>query len=669
VDAAWEFTGRISPRRVVRAASLDADGRPINLYPLLHPVTDAPPLTPWAVHLADAQGRFWLLCADLDAKTAAHAAARDADHLSDLLTQLQVPHVVCASGPTGGRHVWIALKESVDAAVVDVFARLAKAWLPSLDLAPLVNPVSGCVRPPGAPHRLGGASRVIAGDLSVLANPRVTGDDIRRLVERLAQKVPAALPAVPRSVRPLALTHGLPFLPGTRRALSPTSRAMVDAVPTGDLSAVLWRILCGAAAAHWRYSDVEALLDSPGLEHARTLRSGPGRTPRPAAGQASPPAVLRRQWVRAVRVIANSPHPQLPGQDVTFETRAAIITAVVRTVQSRADSTPGRWGSSRAGLAQRRVLDALCLFHLQAVRPAGVEADIRRLALTCGIDRETARRSLLALAADGWIRRTHPSSGRRGAQWTIDPTGQIHTRTSGTLSQADPRPTGTGPALRTLLTRELSDRLQTNAHDAFAPTGGLGLEAGSLYGRISDNIRALDGSRLMGWALDKTNLILERLSSAGLILRIPQGWLQADLSSLDRVAVELGTEGRQQQRADQYATERAAWEWWQTELAAMRRLATSRSTPHQAVRRSGASWPSHPRRRNGRADFAAARRALILDPPTFSAPRGVHVQDCSPFRGTPLPFPKPVHMVTQLPPTITPNKSTNPFLARANWLE
>ena len=48
-----------------------------------------------------------------------------------------------------------------------------------------------------------------------------------------------------------------------------------------------------------------------------------------------------------------------------------------------------------------------------------MEADIRRLALTCGLDRETARRALLALAADGWIARTHPSMGPRGARWTI----------------------------------------------------------------------------------------------------------------------------------------------------------------------------------------------------------------------------------------------------------
>ena len=54
--AAWGLTGRISPRRVVRAAAVDADGHPLNSYPLVHPVTGAPPWTPWAAHLADAAG-------------------------------------------------------------------------------------------------------------------------------------------------------------------------------------------------------------------------------------------------------------------------------------------------------------------------------------------------------------------------------------------------------------------------------------------------------------------------------------------------------------------------------------------------------------------------------------------------------------------------------------
>lgn len=606
----WALTNRISPRRVVRAAAVDADGHPLNSYPLVHPVAGARPWTPWAVHLADADGRYRLLCADLDAKASSETAAVDATRLVGLLAELGIPHLVCASGPMGGRHVWIGLLESLDAEVVRALAHLLKAWLPSLDVAPLVNPTSGCVRPPGAPHRLGGSSRVIAGSAAVLTDPAVTTEQVHALMVRLAEYVQPSTPAQAGRRRPVAVVDGLPFLPGPKRPLSASCRALLDATPTGDLSAVLWRVLCGAAAARWRYADVAALADAPGLEHARTLRAGPDRAPRPNRGPASPAAVLRRQWTRAVNAIADLA-PGQEGMDASFDTRAEVVTGIVRTVQRRADATPGRWGRSRAGLAQRRVLDALSLFHLQGVRADEVEADIRRVALTCGLDRETARRSLLALAADGWIARAREAAGRRGARWTIDPGGGVHTRVSTTLSQADPRPAGTGPALRLALLDELADRLHTSAHDAFAPRGGLGLAAGSLYGRLREPLDPLVCAQLQGWSIEQTTGVLEHLNGAGLIEETGRCWQRTATEHLDAAATEFGTEGLELRRADQYALERALWAWWCAELDEM---CLARRRPGCLPLRQGGLWTPHPRCRDGRADFAAARHALQGSP-------------------------------------------------------
>lgn len=610
---AWSLTAQISPRRVVRAAVVDADGQPLNAYPLVHPVTGVLPWTPWAVHLADAHGRYRLLCADLDAKSSAEAAAADAQRLTSVLSELGIQHLVCASGPTGGRHVWLGLRESLDAEVVCALAYLLKAWLPTLDVAPLVNPTSGCVRPPGSPHRLGGVSQVIAGSVRALTDATVTLAEVHALMSRIAEHVhPAAPSGAQRQRHPVAEENGMPFLPGPKRPLSVRCRALLDTPPRGDLSAVLWRVLCGAAAARWRFADIAAIAEAPGLEHARTLRAGASRVPRPARGPASTMAVLRRQWTRAVLRVADLPPGQPEeGTDASFEVRAEVVAAIVRTVQGRADATPGRWGRSRSGLAQRRILDALCLFHLQGVRADDVEADIRRLALTCGLDRETARRSLLALAADGWISRTRSAVGRRGARWTIDPAGVAHTRVSGVLSQADPRPSGTGPALRTALSNELADRLHTSAHDAFATAGGLGPEAGSLYARLADRRDTRQCSQLLGWSMDKTARMLDRLGSAGLIEWRGYCWTRA-IGELDRVAVDLGTMGVGQRRADNFSVERALWAWWLEELDLMR--ATRLQLPCRKQRgsslRQGISWPTHPRRRDGRADYVAARRAV-----------------------------------------------------------
>lgn len=623
VDA-WSLTAQISPRRVVRGAAVDDDGQPLNSYPLVHPITGAQPWTPWAVHLADAQGRYRLLCADLDAKSSAEAAAADATRLSTLLCELEIPHLVCASGPTGGRHVWLGLRESVDAEVVRALAYLLKAWLPTLDVAPLVNQTSGCVRPPGSPHRLGGTSQVISGSIRALTDAAVTNEQVHALISWIAEHVRLSPSAAPPQRR-LAEANGLPFLPGQKRPLSASCRALLQGTPTGDLSAVLWRVLCGAAASRWHFTDIVAVANAPGLEHTRTLRAGGGRVARPARGPASPTAVLRRQWTRAVQTVAeltpDQPHAR---PDPSFEQRAELVAALVRTVQYRADATPGRWGCSRAGLGQRRILDALCLFHLQGVRVDEVEADIRRLGLTCGLDRETARRSLLALAADGWITRTQAAAGRRGARWTIDPGGAVHHRVSGMLSQADPRPAGTGPALRTALVNELADRLHVNAHDAFATTGGLGIEVGSLHGRLGEPLDSVQCSQLLGWSIEKTSRVLDRLSSAGLIEWRGRCWQRAGADQLDRVAVDQGTTGVGQLRADLYAVERALWAWWRDELDTLR-LSHRRTRCHRL--RKGISWPLHPRRRDGRADFAAARQALHHRPGAF--------QGFMSLRGTP----------------------------------
>lgn len=613
---AWEFTARISPRRLVRAATVGADGEPVNCYPLVHPVTGVRPLTPWAVPLTGKDGRFRLLCLDLDAKPSPEAAARDAALLADLLTELAIPCLVCESGPTGGRHVWVGPVEAVDAELVAVLARLVKAWLPTLDLAPLTNPASGCVRPPGAPHRLGGTSRVLAGSLDVLLEPCVTAAQLRGLVGRLAERVTITERPQPGVRRESVDDDGTPHLAGQRRPLSAPARALLDAVPSGDHSAVLWRILCSAAVAHWRYHDVQAAADAPGLEHARTLRCGNSRTPRPSTGSASPTAVLRRQWTRAVHAMATAPTRVGPvGDDATFDGRAETVNAIVRTAQARADATPGRW-ADRTGLVQRRVLDALCLFHLQAVHPDSVEADIRRLALTCGSNRETVRRALHALATEGWIEPTHRSFGPHGACWSIDPTGTIHKQTMAALSQADPRPSGAGAAQRTLLVNELTERLTASAHDSFTPRGGLGTETGSLYGRLTQSLDMITCSRLMGWTPDQTLAVLHKLAAAGLVVGGHGSWQRTEPKALDEVAAEQGTTGLTRTRAARYAAERAAWARWQTELNRMHAhhpYAQPRHTPAASPQPPPALLGAHPR---GTPTPDARRQSRLRRSPT-----------------------------------------------------
>lgn len=60
-------------------------GQALNVYPSSHPISSSQPEMPWAVYLTDDDGRYRLLCFDLDTKThGSGRAAVDADQLARL---------------------------------------------------------------------------------------------------------------------------------------------------------------------------------------------------------------------------------------------------------------------------------------------------------------------------------------------------------------------------------------------------------------------------------------------------------------------------------------------------------------------------------------------------------------------------------------------------------
>ncbi|MBB6335785.1 hypothetical protein [Schaalia hyovaginalis] len=606
----------MSPRPMVRAAAVDAHGYILNQYVSQRAVGADAPAQPWAVYLADTERRYWLLAFDLDAKSAdsAVAAARDAATLVRLLHDVGLDAVVCESGPAGGRHVWTALAESIDAETVATLARLARHLCPTLDIAPLSNPATGCVRPPGSPHRSGGSSTVLTGDTRALTSPTGTKAQVISLVEHLAQLVTNAEPA--RTLdhhQPLPVDeHGRLYLPGPRRPLPAASAAALrEDAASGDASAVLWRVLLGAASARWHYTDIAALVDEPGLEHVRTWRDRGTRRPR---SRTDAERVLRRQWDKAVRHVATS--GRQVGDDPTFDARADAIASHVRHIQTRADASPGRW-TRGGGPADRRILDALCILALHALR-VSVEADIRRLALMTGIGRETARTALHRLAADSWISLAQEAAGVHAATWSIDPTGAFHRDTDTARSQADPRPEGAGAAERTTLLTTLTQRLDDCAHDLFTTSPGMGPQAGNLYARTTPESQDLVAlTQATGADTRSTLRLLDRLTEAGVLLRTRSGWKRPARDRRSTAARHRGVQGRLAARTRTYRVERELWAWWQAEETWMRapgRLSPRRRpSPGQLAllpEMSTSTWGAHPRRADGRADYRAARAII-----------------------------------------------------------
>ena len=99
--------------------------------------------------------------------------------------------------PSGGLHVHVPLAEPAGFDEVARVMTAAKALFASLDRAPMSNRKTGCIRPPGAAHRLGGSQRLVtefgaARRVFLRRNrPRVWA----RLVDRLAPADPAPPPA------------------------------------------------------------------------------------------------------------------------------------------------------------------------------------------------------------------------------------------------------------------------------------------------------------------------------------------------------------------------------------------------------------------------------------------------------------------------------------------
>ncbi|RGE19081.1 hypothetical protein [Leucobacter sp. wl10] len=626
----WALTRALSPRDTVRVAlAEDLAGGWSNLYGASAEVSGPRPAGPWAMYLADFTG-YRYLCFDLDAGRG--NAAYDAGKLSLWLEELNVEHLTAISGPSGGRHIWIALAEATDPQLIRELADLAGSLLPSLDKSPLTNPATGCVRPPGTPHRAGGVSELERGSLDTLTRAATTVDDLA-LLRSFFVDAGATEPAAPVSIiRGMARDDaGHPYLVGKRREPSARIRAMLDAPPAEDTSITQAAVLAGLARARWRYDEVAQLLEhSPALEHARTRPSRAGRVPVP---HDTARKRLAADWQRTVYYVAANPIAG-DGQDVEFQARAQAVTAAVRAADAQANAMPGLWGldgASRAArnrrgrYSHRAVLRAVCLYLVQAAR-AVVEVDVRRLAQDTGYGREACRLALIALSTgydqrdpeSAWLVRVEEAEGVHGASYRLSTRFSTEAEDS-KWSQAVTRPPRTpGSDARTWWLNELTTALTGLSHDTFSAPGSLGRTAGRIYTALSpDTVLQVDElAELSGVHPRQARRSLRRLARHGLVERTANGWRRPSEDLRDAVAIALGVDGYLLERRARYDAERGTWAWWQAEVTWMRRRhkrRRRRRAPTGVVlfeQNDRPDYPKYPRTSRGRLDHAAARRLI-----------------------------------------------------------
>ena len=626
----WSLACALSPHPRVRVADVDEAGAIANSYRGTVPAAGPAPAVdrPWAIHLADDRGRYRLLGFDLDAKRG--PAAADVQRLRELLTRAGMPHVVCVSGPGGGRHVWAALAEPVTAVVVAGIARGLTGLLPSLDPIPLLNPRTGALRPPLAPHRHGGRSEVIAGQLADLTRPVATAAHVLTLAGLVQADQGETDPEQPPRAR-LGLAvdeHGHRHLRGPRRPLTAHARTALHEPPGpgADTSVVLRTALCGAVHARWRLADVRALLaTAPGLEHVRTRAAGPGGARQPYPEHETRTR-LAAEWDRAVAFVAA--HPVGPAADPAFQARQESVAAAVAAVQRRADASPGRWAQG-GGPADRRVLDLACRLMLDAVR-VDIELDTRRAGDLTGISRETARIALRRLAGDGWLSPAAAAAGAHGAHWTLPtlprgdrdrPRTELSTPSVDPgLSQENTRPGY--PSLNYSAWRShLTHRTTVLRHDALTHTG-LGHHTARVYQALTSTpAEVVDLIGRTGYSRPRLSRLLDRLATHYLARTDRRGRWQlrgrthTSGTRLGRAARTFEVLGLLADRARRYAIERAAWAWWTDELAWRRAPAAVKQRAPGAGQlelvptvggRVRDHRGRHPVDHRGRADYAAA---------------------------------------------------------------
>lgn len=237
---------------------------------------------PAAVCLYDHDGSARVLAVDLDvSRGGVGQVLADTDRLCRLLERVGARFLVDES-PTGGRHVWVPLGRPRPAAALQRVLRALAGLLPSLDLVPMSNPATGCLRPPGSAHPAGGHQRLVTPWAQAVDAVRVrTGDTawaalLEELTPQLVDLPPATAGAGAGSgggrggarvdVHATARPGGARRLPADYDGIARTGR--YDPARYRSASEARMAVLASAAAHGWSLADVQVALDAgrwPGL--------------------------------------------------------------------------------------------------------------------------------------------------------------------------------------------------------------------------------------------------------------------------------------------------------------------------------------------------------------------------------------------------------------------
>lgn len=494
------------------------------------------PSLPYAIYLHDIAGCAPTLALEFDG---AHGdPGIEAAGLAGRLRATGFECVLCASGRPGHRHLFAAVRPPLAPQAVRELLDRLRTLAPSLDPSPMLNARTGAIRPPLAPHRLGGCSALVDPTnaeeaLAILRRPNPTA---------LLKQATATIPSPGRSH--VNLRGGLTIL---ERPLSEATAYLLREGDTArsyrsrsDAEAAL---VLGLVNAGWPPERIQAVAEDPVNLGFPKYREKLARSIQDAQ------RYLERTITWAITTA--SANPPIAGQ-IQEELRRLAEEALIWH--------PG----GRTAAVDRIVL----LAHVRAALAARSREhglSVRQCAEWAGVvDHHTVTRARRRLARTGWLA---PAGDERlaGAAQLFSLLGG---RRGGEKSPHSlPRGRG-GMGLRLL------------TPDVFR-AGALGPGAGEVHALLVESghewtVTAIGAT--LGHDRKTVRRHLRALSQLRLALCSPVGWLasaRAPEDALNELPAHLRTLGERQR--EQHARERRHWAACRLESATRRALADRRS--------------------------------------------------------------------------------------------
>ncbi len=668
VETAWKFTQKMSPRGYVQAMSPGDLHHARNSYSRRHWLTDEAPQSPWYINLSDESGTFYYLCFDFDTKDAAgvitgdlvERAHDDTSRLIELLTEHGISYVCCESSSGLGRHVWVSLAGS-DPTTVAALGRAAHLLLPSLDYKLLLNPKTGGVRPPGAPHRNGSVSTVLAGELNDLLAHTTSSEQLVSLTSRLIELAPAD--RIDRVNAPAGATLNEQYRvtatnPQRARRMPAKAAALFQVAGGGtDPSVNAFNCLLAAATAGWTFEDVlrEARM-APGLEHYRsrgvdtaTAAGGRARKPRPDHEMLTK---LENDWSRAIEIhalhgfVPGAPGnaTERPGDHAPDVTELATQVNTIESLRLDFRTRPGRWGGTDGAPMQRAILTALSYLVLHTGR-THVAGSTRLIAGMVGASAAQVWEHLERLRTEGIIRRVEVGVDDEASIWALSerppfqdfstPTVIDRSLPSEGSTKATPRLSAKHLYLqRRELLLDIENELLDIRHDVFSYRPGLGQIAARIWILVRElgEATAAQIASLVGLSSSHVENLVAKLHQLKLLARTPDGsWRRYSKDHRTAAARRLKVFGILARRDARHLAERELYYWWlQRERELLKGAPKARREFFDARGRALRSaevplrhrlFPPYPTRWDGRGDHSAARLRVatgtVYRPTTF----------------------------------------------------